>query len=101
MCHAILLTDGANQHETREQLETTLADCEGRFQCDCRGIGTDWDVDELRGIASKLLGTVDIIREPADMEAHRKLTGLAVNDTIARGRYEEAIEDAERDDKNA
>ena len=44
VCHAILLTDGANQHETREQLETTLAGCEGRFQCDCRGVGTDWEV---------------------------------------------------------
>jgi von Willebrand factor type A domain len=43
VCHAILLTDGANQHETRKQLESTLADCEGRFQCDCRGVGTDWE----------------------------------------------------------
>src|SRR5205807_3906803 len=47
VCHAILLTDGANEHETREQLEAVLARCEGRFQCDCRGVGTDWVVNEL------------------------------------------------------
>jgi hypothetical protein len=69
VCHAILLTDGANQHETREQLEATLAACEGRFQCDCRGVGTDWEVSELRRIASVLLGSVDIIADPAHMAA--------------------------------
>ena len=41
--------------------------CEGRFQCDCRGVGTDWVVDELRRVATRLLGTVDIIADPADM----------------------------------
>jgi hypothetical protein len=69
VCHAILLTDGEDQHETREELEQVLAACEGRFQCDCRGVGTDWRVDELRTIASKLLGSVDIIADPADMAA--------------------------------
>jgi von Willebrand factor type A C-terminal domain len=68
-CHAILLTDGANEHETVEQLEATLASCEGQFQCDCRGVGTDWQVSELRRISSALLGTVDIIAEPGDMAA--------------------------------
>jgi len=68
-CHAILLTDGENQHETPEQLDAVLADVEGEFQCDCRGVGTDWEVSELRRIASKLLGTVDIIAEPEAMAA--------------------------------
>jgi hypothetical protein len=67
--HAILLTDGQNEHETPEQLEHVLADCEGQFQCDCRGVGTDWELSELRRIASTLLGTVDIIAEPSDMAA--------------------------------
>ncbi len=66
--HAILLTDGHNEHEG-EALGRVLRDCEGSFQCDCRGVGTDWEVSELRRIASVLLGTVDIIAEPADMEA--------------------------------
>jgi hypothetical protein len=69
VCHAILLTDGADEHETREELDAVLAQCEGRFQCDCRGVGTDWEVSELRRIASVLLGTVDIIPDPADMAA--------------------------------
>jgi hypothetical protein len=67
--HAILLTDGRNEHETPEDLAAAIADCSDRFQCDCRGVGTDWDVDELRRISSSLLGTVDIIRKPAEMEA--------------------------------
>jgi hypothetical protein len=66
-CHAILLTDGQNQHETPEELDAALADVEGRFQCDCRGVGTDWQVSELRRIASRLLGSVDIIADPSDM----------------------------------
>jgi hypothetical protein len=69
ICHAILLTDGENEHETREQLDATLTQCEGRFQCDCRGVGTDWKVDELRRIASALLGTADIIAKPEAMPA--------------------------------
>jgi von Willebrand factor type A C-terminal domain/von Willebrand factor type A domain len=66
-CHAILLTDGQNQHETPEELDAALAEVEGQFQCDCRGVGTDWEVSELRRIASRLLGTVDIIARPTDM----------------------------------
>jgi hypothetical protein len=67
--HAILLTDGQNQHESVEELEAVLARCEGRFQCDCRGVGTDWEVAELRRVASALLGSVDIIAQPDDMVA--------------------------------
>jgi von Willebrand factor type A C-terminal domain/von Willebrand factor type A domain len=66
-CHALLLTDGENQHETDEQLGRVLAELEGRFQCDCRGVGTDWKVSELRRVASALLGSVDIIAEPEAM----------------------------------
>jgi len=66
-CHAILLTDGENQHETDEHLDGVLAEVEGRFQCDCRGVGTDWMVSELRRIAAALLGSVDIIAEPEAM----------------------------------
>jgi von Willebrand factor type A C-terminal domain/von Willebrand factor type A domain len=66
-CHAILLTDGQNQHETEKQLTGVLDHVQGQFQCDCRGVGTDWEVSELRRIASALLGTVDIIPEPDGM----------------------------------
>jgi hypothetical protein len=67
ICHAILLTDGENNNETEKQLNAVLAACERKFQCDCRGVGTDWRVDELRRIASALLGSVDIIADPAAM----------------------------------
>src|SRR5262249_56762046 len=39
--HAILLTDGKNQHETPERLAAELSQCEGVFSCDCRGVRTD------------------------------------------------------------
>jgi hypothetical protein len=65
--HAILLTDGQNG-ERAGVLEDVLASCAGHFQCDCRGVGTDWEVSELRKIASALLGTVDIVPEPEGLE---------------------------------
>jgi VWA domain-containing protein len=67
--HVILLTDGCNEGEEPEALDAAIADCEGRFQCDCRGVGADWDVDELRRISSALLGSVDVIPDPSLMEA--------------------------------
>jgi len=65
--HAILLTDGRNEHESPEQLRAALRDCEGKFSCDCRGVGTDWSVAELRTISSALRGTVDLVVEPAEL----------------------------------
>jgi len=62
--HAILLTDGEDEGESQADLERALDECKGRFQCDCRGVGTDWRVSELRTIASALLGTVDIVAAP-------------------------------------
>jgi von Willebrand factor type A C-terminal domain/von Willebrand factor type A domain len=67
--HAILLTDGKNQHETPEQLQAAIGRCEGLFSCDCRGVGTDWEVAELRKISTALLGTVDIVADPAGLAA--------------------------------
>jgi hypothetical protein len=66
---AILLTDGQNQHETEDRFRAALEECEGRFQCDCRGIGTDWEVRELRQIASTLLGSVDMVADADDLVA--------------------------------
>jgi hypothetical protein len=67
--HAILLTDGKNQHETPQELAAAIALCEGSFRCDCRGVGTDWVVGELRKISTALLGTVDIVPDPAGLAA--------------------------------
>jgi hypothetical protein len=65
--HAILLTDGKDEHATPDELQREIALSEGQFSCDCRGVGTDWRVDELRAISSALLGTVDIVADPADL----------------------------------
>jgi hypothetical protein len=67
--HAILLTDGINQHETPEQLTAAIEGARGEFQCDCRGVGADWQVAEVRRIATTLLGTVDLIAAPENMAA--------------------------------
>jgi hypothetical protein len=67
--HAILLTDGKDESETAADLEQALYTSQGRFQCDCRGVGTDWEVRELRKVASALLGTVDIVANPAELTA--------------------------------
>ncbi len=67
--HAILLTDGINQHEGPEQLTASIEAARGQFQCDCRGVGVDWQVDEVRRIATTLLGTVDLIARPEEMAA--------------------------------
>jgi hypothetical protein len=67
--HAILLTDGKNQHETAAELAAAISLCEGAFRCDCRGVGTDWQVGELRKISTALLGTVDIVVDPAGLAA--------------------------------
>ena len=67
--HAILLTDGENQDETLAELTAAIEQCEGLFQCDCRGVGDQWRVTELREIASRLLGDVAVIPHPNEMEA--------------------------------
>jgi hypothetical protein len=67
LAHAILLTDGKDEHETPEELGEQIGLSEGVFTCDCRGVGTNWYVDELRSISSALLGTVDIVADPEDL----------------------------------
>jgi hypothetical protein len=82
--HAILLTDGRNEHERPADLAQTLVDCDGAFVCDCRGVGTDWEVDELRRVATALLGTVDIVADPAGLIADfQKMTDAAMNKAVA------------------
>jgi hypothetical protein len=66
--HAVLLTDGRDESESLGALEAALEACAGRFECDCRGVGTEWDVEELRHISSTLLGTLDIVPELSALE---------------------------------
>jgi uncharacterized protein YegL len=89
ICQALLLTDGQNDPSDEHELIKTLAACEGKFQCDCRGVGTDWQVAQLQQIATKLLGTTDIIASPdriaADFqEILTKAMGKTVSDVSLR-----------------
>ena len=68
IAHAILLTDGDNG-EYQGYLEGVLESIAGKFQCDCRGVGTNWKVQELRKIATAMLGSVDIVARSADLAA--------------------------------
>ncbi|GAA6527510.1 VWA domain-containing protein [Intrasporangium sp. DVR] len=65
--HAILLTDGVNEGETPASLQAAVQSCIGVFQCDARGVGDQWRVDEVRAIASALLGTVGLVPEPEEL----------------------------------
>ncbi|MEU6478833.1 VWA domain-containing protein [Streptomyces sp. NPDC047017] len=87
--HGVLLTDGRNEHEAPEDLRRTLEECAGRFTCDARGVGTDWEVKEVTGIASALLGTADIVADPAGLAADftgmmEKAMGKEVADVALR-----------------
>lgn len=82
--HAILLTDGRNQHETPQQLAAVLRSCEGRFICDSRGVGADWSGSELRTVASALLGTADGLPDPAGLvDDFRSMTEAAMGKSLA------------------
>ncbi len=65
---AYLLTDGKNESERPEKLDEAITRAKGVVQCDARGVGADWVVREVRKISSELLGQLDIICEPEDME---------------------------------
>ncbi len=83
VAHVILLTDGRNEHEQAWELDAAIADCVGVFECDCRGLGDKWEVDELRKISNALLGTTDIIPSPDDMESEfRALTEQTMSKSV-------------------
>jgi len=67
--HATLLTDGKNQHESRDgTLDRELDACRGVFTCDARGIGDQWDPRDLRKIVSALHGRADGLPDVAGLE---------------------------------
>ena len=87
--HAILLTDGKNEHETPAELDAALAACAGRFVCDCRGVGTDWEVAELRRVSTALLGSLRLVADPQHLAADftkmiEAAMGKAIADVVMR-----------------
>ncbi len=66
---AIFLTDGKNESEAAAQVALELARCEGQFQCDAWGVGTDWKIGEVQEIARMLLGKAALVPEASGVEA--------------------------------
>jgi hypothetical protein len=86
---AVFLTDGKNEGEKPEAVREELARCDGKFECDCWGVGTDWQVGEVQIIAQALLGKASIIPSPegveaAFREAMAKASGKALKDVRLR-----------------
>lgn len=76
------LTDGDNGGADREDLDHALSVCEGQFQCDCWGVGTDWKPAELRKIAGRLLGSADAVPNPEQLE---KCFQGALSNALSKG----------------
>lgn len=68
MIHVQFVTDGQNDSDDHNRLERALTESEGKFQCDCWGIGTDWEPKELKNISNRLLGTADAVPDPERLE---------------------------------
>ncbi|WP_446038334.1 VWA domain-containing protein [Streptomyces sp. SID1121] len=97
--HAVLYTDGKDEHETPEELGSALAACADRFVCDARGLGGDWYYAELLRITEALHGTAEAVVTVSDltgdftrlMEQARRIVvprvylGLRLNDRFRLG----------------
>lgn len=68
LVHVQFVTDGQNDPADNMNLERVLNFCEGKFQCDCWGIGTDWRPNEIRNISNRLLGAADAVPDPEKLE---------------------------------
>ncbi len=66
---AVFLTDGKNEGEKIRSVADELARCAGIFECDCWGVGTDWQVGEVQQIAAALLGKASLIPEAMGVDA--------------------------------
>ncbi len=87
--HVLFVTDGKNESEPAAALQTAVQRYQGFFEVDCRGVGANWSVEELRMIAQAFLGTVDIIPQPSEMAEEfaaimNKAMGKAVADVSLR-----------------
>jgi len=65
----LLLVAGRADRESAEEIGSKASDCSGIFSCECRGLGTDWDVSRVRAISTTLYGSLDIVVSPDDLTA--------------------------------
>jgi hypothetical protein len=86
--HAVMLTDGKNQHEAPEELERVLTRCQNRFRCDCLAVGTGggadgWSGSELLRIAQAMSGSVQNVENVADLpDAFIRVTATAMTHSV-------------------
>jgi hypothetical protein len=86
---AVFLTDGKNEGEKAAAVAEELGHCAGVFECDCWGVGTDWQVGEVQAVAQGLLGHASLIPSPEGVEAAfrgamEKASGKALKDVRFR-----------------
>ncbi|MFI6011818.1 VWA domain-containing protein [Streptomyces sp. NPDC051243] len=65
--HAVLYTDGKDEHETPEQLDDVLTACTDQFVCDARGLGGDWHYADLLRVTAALHGTAEAVTTVSDL----------------------------------
>ncbi|MEU3512755.1 VWA domain-containing protein [Streptomyces longwoodensis] len=65
--HAVLYTDGKDEHETPEELGEILTACTDHFVCDARGLGDDWRYTELLRITEALHGSAEAVVTLSDL----------------------------------
>jgi Ca-activated chloride channel family protein len=83
--HAVLYTDGKDEHETAEQLDEVLGACTDRFVCDARGLGEDWKYTELLRITEALHGNAEAVVTVSDLtEDFTRLMQEAQRIVVAR-----------------
>jgi von Willebrand factor type A domain len=82
--HVQFLVAGRFSGESAQQVASSIQQCAGIFACDCRGIGVNWEVGEVRKISSALLGTLDIVPDPQGLKAELvAMTDNAMSKTAA------------------
>jgi hypothetical protein len=81
--HAILLTDGRNEHQSPEEFRRILEDCRGHFVCDALGVGDEWEARVLVEIADVLLGSARGLPDPSGLVAEfRSITEVLMGKTV-------------------
>lgn len=65
--HAVLYTDGDNEHDSTSALGSALNECRDHYVCDVRGVGIDWKPQVLRRIAEALQGETEAITDVKDL----------------------------------
>jgi hypothetical protein len=67
--HVQLVVAGRFSGESAQQVASSAQQCAGIFTCDCRGVGANWCVAEVRAVSYALLGSIDVVPGPEGLTA--------------------------------